>query len=84
VTSAERARALTDSPAYLLGAGEAHSHRQISHMPDLTTTSAVQSGERAFAMAGLTTADVDVALAHGNGGVLSAQCTVLLGDASTL
>src|SRR5947207_13552309 len=29
-------------------------------MPDLTTTSAVQSGERAFAEAGLTPADVDV------------------------
>ena len=152
---------------YLLGAGEAHSHRHISHMPDLTTTSAVQSGERAFAMAGLAPADVDVlqlydaftitpilfledlgfcakgeggpfvtggriapggelpvntnggglsyqhpgmygllaiveaarqlraestgqvenchvALAHGNGGVLSTQCTVLLGDATTV
>jgi acetyl-CoA acetyltransferase len=167
VTSAERARSLTDRPVYLLGAGEAHSHRHISHMPDLTTTSAVQSGERAFAMAGLTPADVDVlqlydaftitpilfledlgfcakgdggpfvsggriapggdvplntnggglsyqhpgmygllaiveaarqlrgestgqvedchvALAHGNGGVLSTQCTVVLGDATTL
>ena len=167
VVAAQRARSLTGRPAYLLGAGEAHSHRHISHMPDLTTTSAVQSGERAFAMAGLTPSDVDVlqlydaftitpilfledlgfcakgeggpfvaggriapggelpvntnggglsyqhpgmygllalveaarqlrgestgqiddahvALAHGNGGVLSAQCTVLLGDASTL
>ena len=167
VTSAERARSLTDRPVFLLGAGEAHSHRHISHMPDLTTTSAVQSGARAFAMAGLRPSDVDVlqlydaftitpvlfledlgfcakgeggpfvcggriapggelpvntnggglsyqhpgmygllaiveaarqlrgestgqvedchvALAHGNGGVLSTQCTVLLGDASTL
>jgi acetyl-CoA acetyltransferase len=167
VTSAERARQLTDRPAHILGAGEAHSHRHISHMPDLTTTSAVQSGERAFTMAGLTPADVDVlqlydaftitpilfledlgfcakgdggafvsggriapggdvalntnggglsyqhpgmygllaiveavrqlrgestgqvddchvALAHGNGGVLSTQCTVVLGDATTL
>jgi acetyl-CoA acetyltransferase len=167
VTSAERARTLTDNPVYLLGAGEAHSHRHISHMPDLTTTSAVQSGQRAFEMAGLTPGDVDVlqlydaftitpilfledlgfcgkgeggafvsggriapggevalntnggglsyqhpgmygllaiveaarqlrgestgqvegahvALAHGNGGVLSTQCTVLLGDATTV
>src|SRR3546814_8316818 len=30
-------------------------------MPSLTTTAAVQSGREAFAMAGLTTADVDVA-----------------------
>jgi acetyl-CoA acetyltransferase len=28
--------------------------------------------------------DCHVALAHGNGGVLSSQCTVLLGDATTL
>jgi acetyl-CoA acetyltransferase len=167
VTSAQRAHELTGKPVHLLGAGEAHSHRHISHMPNLTTTSAVQSGERAFAMAGLTPADVDtlqlydaftitpilfledlgfcakgeggafvsggriapggdvalntnggglsyqhpgmygllaiveaarqlrgestgqvkdchVALAHGNGGVLSTQCTVLLGDESTL
>ena len=27
--------------------------------------------------------DCHVALAHGNGGVLSTQCTVLLGDATT-
>jgi acetyl-CoA acetyltransferase len=167
VTSAERARSLTDRPVYLLGAGEAHSHRHISHMPDLVRTSAVDSGARAFEMAGLTPADVDVlqlydaftitpilfledlgfcakgeggpfvsggrispggelplntnggglsyqhpgmygllaiveaarqlrgestgqvdgahvSLAHGNGGVLSTQCTVLLGDESTL
>jgi len=167
VTSAERARSLTDRPVYLLGAGEAHSHRHISHMPDLVRTSAVDSGARAFDMAGLTPADVDVlqlydaftitpilfledlgfcakgeggpfvsggriapggelplntnggglsyqhpgmygllaiveaarqlrgessgqvdgahvSLAHGNGGVLSTQCTVLLGDESTL
>ena len=167
VTSGERARSLTDKPVYLLGAGEAHSHRHISHMPDLVRTSAVDSGARAFEMAGLTPADVDVlqlydaftitpilfledlgfcakgdggpfvsggriapggelplntnggglsyqhpgmygllaiveaarqlrgestgqvdgahvALAHGNGGVLSTQCTVLLGDATTV
>jgi acetyl-CoA acetyltransferase len=167
VTSAERARSLTEHPVFLLGAGEAHSHRHISHMPDLVRTSAVQSGERAFAMAGLAPADVDVlqlydaftitpilfledlgfcakgeggpfvsggriapggelalntnggglsyqhpgmygllaiveaarqlrgestgqvedchvALAHGNGGVLSTQCTVVLGDATTV
>ena len=167
VTSAERARSLTDKPVYLLGAGEAHSHRHISHMPDLVRTSAVDSGARAFEMAGLTPGDVDVlqlydaftitpilfledlgfcakgeggpfvsggriapggelplntnggglsyqhpgmygllaiveaarqlrgestgqvdgahvALAHGNGGVLSTQCTVVLGDATTV
>ncbi|HEY0601794.1 MAG TPA: acetyl-CoA acetyltransferase, partial [Herpetosiphonaceae bacterium] len=60
VTSAERARDLRQPPAFLLGAGEAHWHRHISQMPDLTVTAAVDSGARAFAMAGVTPADVDV------------------------
>ncbi|MGW4804547.1 thiolase [Kitasatospora sp. NPDC004272] len=60
VTSAERARDLRAAPAYLLGAGEAHWHRSISQMPDLTTTAALDSGRRAFEMAGLKPADVDV------------------------
>jgi acetyl-CoA acetyltransferase len=157
VTSAERARTLRARPVHLLGAGEAHSHRHISSMPDLTVTAAVDSGARAFAEAGLGPDDVesaqlydaftitpilfledlgfcakgeggafvadgriapggalpvntaggglsyahpgmnglpllveavrevrdegrDVVLAHGNGGVLSTQCTVLLGS----
>lgn len=60
MTRAERARDLPRPPAYLLGAGAAHWHRQISCMPDLTTTAAAESGARAFAMAGLAPADVDV------------------------
>jgi acetyl-CoA acetyltransferase len=39
-------------PVYLLGAAMAHDHRMISQMPSLTTTCAVDSGRRAFAMAG--------------------------------
>jgi acetyl-CoA acetyltransferase len=60
LVSAERARSLRKPPVHVLGAAEAHSHRHISSMPDLTTTAAVQSGRRAFAEAGLTPADVDV------------------------
>lgn len=60
VTSAERARDLRRPPVFVLGSGEAQSHLHISSMPDLTTTSAVQSGQRAFAAAGLSPADVDV------------------------
>ncbi|MEU7488257.1 thiolase [Streptomyces sp. NPDC042319] len=60
VTSAERARDLPGTPAYLLGAGEAVWHRNISRMPDLTVTAATDSGRRAFAAAGLTPADIDV------------------------
>ena len=46
-------------PVYLLGAGMAHDHRMISEMPDLTTTCAVQAGQRAFAMAGLEPGDMN-------------------------
>ncbi len=60
VTSAERARSLAKPVVHVLGAAEAHSHRHISEMPNLTTTSAVQSGARAFAEAKLTPADVDL------------------------
>ncbi|WP_037577748.1 thiolase [Phaeacidiphilus oryzae] len=64
VVSAERARELERNggpkPAYLLGAGEATWHRNISRMPDLTVTAARDSGRRAFEMAGLRPSDVDV------------------------
>jgi acetyl-CoA acetyltransferase len=61
VTSEARARALGRPPVFVLGAAEAHSHRHISSMPDLTTTAAVESGARAFAEAGLKPSDVDCA-----------------------
>lgn len=58
---AERARDLPKPPVYVLGSGTAVWHRQISSMPDLTVTAAKQSGEAAYAMAGMTSADIDVA-----------------------
>lgn len=60
VTTAERAASLKTPPVRILGVGEAHSHRHISSMPDLTRTAAVESGRRAFEAAGLTPDDVDV------------------------
>jgi acetyl-CoA acetyltransferase len=64
VTSAERARSLKKPPVYLLGAGEAHWHRNISEMPDLTVTAASESGPRAFDMAGVRPEDVDVVMLY--------------------
>jgi len=60
LTRAERVQDLPKPPAYLLGVGAAHWHRQISSMPDLTVTAATESGRRAFEMAGLGPQDVDV------------------------
>jgi acetyl-CoA acetyltransferase len=64
VTSTERARTLRRPPVVVLGAGEAHWHRSISAMADLTTTAATESGARAYAMAGVGAPDVDVALLY--------------------
>jgi acetyl-CoA acetyltransferase len=60
LTSADRARNLRKPPVYILGVGECMSHASISGMPDLTLTGAARSGPQAFAMAGLTPADVNV------------------------
>ncbi|MFF5289565.1 acetyl-CoA acetyltransferase [Paractinoplanes globisporus] len=57
---ADRAADLGVRPVYVLGAGEAHWHKSINQMPDLTVSAATESAARAFAMAGLTPADVDV------------------------
>jgi acetyl-CoA acetyltransferase len=57
---ADRARDLAKKPVYLLGNATATSHRQISSMPDLTVTAAKDSGERAYAMAGMKPSDIDV------------------------
>ncbi|WP_332693417.1 thiolase [Bosea sp. (in: a-proteobacteria)] len=59
LTRAERAQDLRSKPTYVLGTGAAVSHRQIAAMPDLTTTAAVESGQRAYAAAGLGPRDVD-------------------------
>ena len=64
VTSTERARGLRNPPVYLLGAAEAHHHRHISQMPDLTTTAAAESGHSAYAMAGVGPAEVNVAMLY--------------------
>ncbi|WP_213453192.1 acetyl-CoA acetyltransferase [Rhizomonospora bruguierae] len=57
----DRARDLPRPPVYVLGFGESADHRNISGMPDLTTTRAVDSAQRAYRMAGLTPADIDTA-----------------------
>lgn len=60
LTSTERARNIHSAPVPVLGVGEAHFHRNISQMPNLTTSAAEASGSRAFSMAGLTPPEIDV------------------------
>jgi acetyl-CoA acetyltransferase len=59
VTSLERARDLAKPPVVLRGCGEAVCHQETG-APDLLTIAAKQSGEQAFAMAGLGHEDVDL------------------------
>jgi acetyl-CoA acetyltransferase len=80
-------------PVYLLGTAAAVTHADIAAMPDLTITGAGmfglftvvesvrqlrgEAGERQVKGAAL-------ALAHGNGGVLSSQATAIFGTGDTL
>ncbi|MDE0841311.1 MAG: thiolase family protein [Porticoccaceae bacterium] len=61
MTSAERAKDFAQRPVYMLGVGEGHGHEHISQAQSLTTSAAVESGQRAYKMAGLTAADMDFA-----------------------
>jgi acetyl-CoA acetyltransferase len=62
VTAADHAKASSDTkPVYIIGAGECYTHDHVFLMPSLTTTGAVQSGHHAYAMAGCSAQDIDVA-----------------------
>ncbi|QKV55569.1 thiolase [Comamonas antarctica] len=60
MTRADRAKSLAQRPVYILGNAASTHHRDITSMPDLTTTAAAISGPRAMAQAGVTPKDIDV------------------------
>ena len=60
MTTAERAQSQKKPPVYVLGCGQAITHANISSMPDLTVTGALQSGCAAYKMARLDPGDIDV------------------------
>ncbi|MEO8278498.1 MAG: thiolase family protein [Ideonella sp.] len=60
VTSAKTARTLTDRPVYLRGFGEVNNYYRGSRaLPDVTHTGFVESGPKAFKMAGVSHQDID-------------------------
>lgn len=62
VTTADRARALRQPPAYIWGMGQAHRGDNTRAMPgDFIESPGARSKETAFRMAGITVEDVDVA-----------------------
>lgn len=60
IAGKNRARDAAKLPVRVLGAGESHVQWHVAQCPDLTVTPGLASGRDAFAMAGVTPADVDV------------------------
>lgn len=61
VTSSDRARDLARSPVNIAGMGASSLFATLEHAPELASSAACGAAQRAFAMAGLTPADIDVA-----------------------
>lgn len=63
VTSVERARDMRNRPVYIMGVAEGRTNPpdQISNRPLLTEVGVKKAAPRAFAMAGITPKDIDVA-----------------------
>lgn len=60
ITRKDRAKDGPHKPITLLGYGEGHAYEHISQAKDLTTSAAVQSGQGAYAEAGLNPDDVSL------------------------
>lgn len=61
ITSAERARDITDTPVYLLGDGSLVTHFVFSQEADLTKFGFAEAAEQAYQEAGLRPNDMDIA-----------------------
>ena len=61
VTSAEFARQARQKPVWLHGLGEHHTHEHLVAAPSLTQFGALESGRRAYEMAGVGPKDIDIA-----------------------
>lgn len=62
---AEKARKFNDAPVKIIGSGQASDTIALHGRKDLTTLSAVvESGKQAYAMAGVTPADIQLAEVH--------------------
>ena len=61
ITSAERARTVTEKPVYLLGEGGVVTHFVFSQEPDVSRFGWARAAKAAFEMAGLKPQDMDIA-----------------------
>ncbi|PCH52863.1 MAG: thiolase [Cellvibrionales bacterium] len=61
ITSESVAKRFSDQPAYLLGMGEYHNHRNIHQAASLTDVGCNRAGQLAYKSAGLSPTDMDFA-----------------------
>lgn len=61
VTSKEKAKKARNRPAYIIGGGENTTHLSVTYDPDMTHTPIKAAADRAWAMAGVTPKDIDLA-----------------------
>ncbi|TWI54725.1 acetyl-CoA acetyltransferase [Halalkalibacter nanhaiisediminis] len=64
VTSKENSRSFKKKPIHLLGYGEKTTHEHIFQKDDFRLFGSVESGKKAFKIAGVTPNDIDVALLY--------------------
>lgn len=74
VTSAERARAVTDTPVYYLGSGSRVTHYSLSQERDMTRFGWKDAADEAFAEAGVGPQDIDVAEIYDSYAVFNLIC----------
>ena len=79
VASAAAAEGFRTKPVWIAGAGEAIGHATMLEMKDFTATSAVQSGSRAYKMAGLGAEDMEMAMIYDSFTVTAGITAEMLG-----
>jgi acetyl-CoA C-acetyltransferase len=77
IVSADVAKGIKKDPVWLIGSGEATSYRENGG--DITTSAGAQSGPIAFGEAGITPAEIDIAMIYDSFTITVAVCMEDLG-----
>jgi acetyl-CoA acetyltransferase len=79
VTTAENARAITDTPVYYLGSGSRVTHYSLSQERDMTRFGWKAAATEAYAEAGVSPVDIDIAEIYDSYAVFNLICLEELG-----
>lgn len=82
LTKPEIARGLVGNPVWVAGAGESMSHANMLEMADFTATSARESAQIAYEMAGMGPDDMEMALVYDSFTITAALTMEMLGLAA--